>query len=147
MNPSPPYCGRPRITPDDALATAGDGLTGSERLIGASPYAFRRQVDNTYLVRERDRRRRRDLFRVVAVLLPLGLGLLTYTWIHQEVLATGYRVNSLERRLDELTRSERELLLEAAYLASPERIEERATADLGMTPPTLAQTVFWEELP
>jgi cell division protein FtsB len=116
-------------------------------LAAASPYAFRRPVDNAFLVRQRDRRRRRELLLVVAVLVPLGLGLLSYTWVHQEVLSTGYRIDGLERRLDELNRRERELLLEAAYLASPGRIEERASAELGMAPPALSATVFWEELP
>lgn len=115
--------------------------------MATSRYSFRRSVDNAYLVRERDRRRRRELILVVAALVPLALGLLTYTWVHQEVLATGYRINELERRLEELTRRERELRLEAAYLASPGRIEERAAAELGMAQPTLAATIFWQELP
>jgi len=48
----------------------------------ASAYAFRRPVANTYLVRERDRRLRRELFAVVGVVLSLGGGLLGYTWMH-----------------------------------------------------------------
>lgn len=109
-------------------------------------YAFHRPVDNSYLVRERDRRRLRDLALLVAALLPLGLGLLGYTWVHLEVLDTGYRIGELERQREELTRRERQLRLEAAYLSSPRLIEERATAELGMVAPALERTVFWEEL-
>ncbi len=53
------------------------------------------------------------------VVLSLGGGLFAYTWIHLEVLRTGYRIDKLERELRELNRKERQLRLEAAYLASP----------------------------
>jgi cell division protein FtsL len=110
-------------------------------------YAFRRPVVNTFLVRERDRRRQRELVRVLAVVLCLGGGLLAYTWIHLEALRTGYAIDTLEKRLAELSQKERRLRLEAAYLAGPSQIEQRATRELGMQPPVLEQVVFWEEIP
>jgi cell division protein FtsL len=110
-------------------------------------YAFRRPVVNTYLVRERDRRRQRELAVVLLSVLCLGGGLLAYTWIHLEVLRTGYRIEALERELTELTQTERQLRLEAAYLASPSRVEQRAVRELAMQSPALEQMVFWEELP
>ena len=110
-------------------------------------YAFRRPVVNTYLVRERDRRRQRELAVVLLSVLCLGGGLLAYTWIHLEVLRTGYRIDALERELTELTQTERQLRLEAAYLASPSRVEQRAVRELAMQSPALEQMVFWEELP
>jgi len=112
-----------------------------------SSYAFTRPVVNTYLVRERDRRRWRELGTVLLAVVLLGGGLLVYTWIHLEVMRAGYRIDSLERELTALTREERQLRLEATYLASPSRIEERAVNELGMQPPALEQVVFWEELP
>jgi hypothetical protein len=116
-------------------------------LRSAYTYAVRRPVANAYLVRERDRRRARELAAVLLVVLSLGGGLLGYTWIHLEVLHTGYRIEKLERRLDELTQKERRLRLEASYLASPQQVERRAVAELGMQPPALEQVIFWEELP
>jgi cell division protein FtsL len=110
-------------------------------------YAFTRPVVNTYLVRERDRRRLRELALVLLVVVCLGGGLLAYTWIHLEVTQTGYRIDSLERKLNDRTREERQLQLEAAYLASPSQIERRAVEELGMQAPALEQVVFWEELP
>jgi cell division protein FtsL len=104
-------------------------------------------VANTYLVRERDRRRARELALVLLVAVSLGGGLLAYIWIHLQVLTAGYRIDELERELVELTRKERQLRLEAAYLASPSQIERRAVEELGMQPPALEQVVFWEELP
>ena len=110
-------------------------------------YALRRPVVNTYLVRERDRRRWRELALVLLVVLSLGGGLLSYTWIQLEATRTGYQIDKLERELTEQSRQERELRLEATYLASPSRIEARAVGELHMQPPALEQVVFWEELP
>ena len=109
-------------------------------------YAFRRPVLNSYLVRERDRRLARELALVLLVVLLLGGGLLAYTWIHLEALRTGYQIEVLERQLRDLSQIERQLQLEASYLASPPRIEERAVRELGMQPPALSQVVFWEEM-
>lgn len=110
-----------------------------------SIYAPRRQVVNSYLVRERDRRRLRELAWVVVALAPLALALLGYTWLRLEQVRVGYRIEQLERGLHRIEQSERQLRLEAAYLASPARVGERAAAELGMGPPTLAQLVFAEE--
>ena len=110
-------------------------------------YAFTRPVVNTYLVRERDRRRWRELVLVLLVVLCLGGGLLAYTWIHLEMTRTGYRIDALERELAERTREERQLRLQASYLASPSQIERRAAGELGLQAPALEQVVFWEELP
>lgn len=111
-----------------------------------TPYALRRPVANSYLVRERDRRRLRELATVLVAVGCLGGGLLGYTWIHAEQLRAGYRIDELERRRDELERLERQLLLEASYLASPQRIERRALDELGMRPPAIEQVLFWQEL-
>lgn len=111
-----------------------------------SAYAFRRPVLNAYLVRERDRRLVRELALVLLVVVLLGGGLLAYTWIHLEALRTGYRIDLLDHQLRDLAQSERQLQLEASYLASPPRIEERAVRELGMQQPTLDQVLFWEEL-
>jgi hypothetical protein len=110
-------------------------------------YAFSRPVANSYLVRERDRRRLRELALVLVVVLCLGGGLLAYTWVHLEVTRTGYRIDRLERELADRTREERQLRLDASYLASPQVIEKRAVRELGLQPPALEQVVFWEELP
>jgi cell division protein FtsL len=111
-----------------------------------SAYAFRRPVRNTYLVRERDRRLARELAAVVAVVVLLGGGLLAYTWLHLEALRTGYRIDLLERQLRDLSQIQRQLQLEASYLGSPQRIEERAVRELDMQQPALSQVVFWEEM-
>jgi len=79
--------------------------------------------------------------------LSLGGGLFGYTWMHLELLNTGYRIVALEREERDLAQEERRLNLETAYLASPQQIEARASRELGMQSPTTDQVVFWEELP
>jgi cell division protein FtsL len=110
-------------------------------------YANRRPVVNAYLVRERDRRRFRELMAVALVILPVASGLLAYTWIHLEVMRIGYRIDRLERELEELNQLERQLRLEAAYLASPQRVAARAVHELGMRRPRVEQVVVLEEVP
>jgi len=107
-----------------------------------SIYAPRRPVVNSYLVRERDRRRLRELVWVVVILAPLAIGLLGHIWLRIEQVRVGYRIELLERQLHRSEQNERQLRLEAAYLASPARVGERAAAVLGMGSPTLAQLVF-----
>ncbi len=110
-----------------------------------SAYAVRRPVVNAYLVRERDRRRLRELLLVLAAVLPLGAGLLLYTWLQLETLRTGYRTEELERRVHRLEQVERQLRLEAAHLAQPRRIAERARRELGLAEPDVEQVLFLEE--
>ena len=67
---------------------------------------------------------------------------------HFKVCETAVRTKAdvvhelLERQLHRSEQNERQLRLEAAYLASPARVGERAAAELGMGSPTLAQLVF-----
>lgn len=111
-----------------------------------SIYAVHRPVHNAYLVRQRDRRRVRELLVGLAGVLPLAVAFFAYTWVHLEVLRTGYRINELDRRLHVLQEEERRLRLESSYLASPERIEARAAEELGMGPPAVEQLVFAGEI-
>lgn len=109
-------------------------------------YAIRRPVENTYLVRQRDRRLMRELVSVLLAVALVGGGLLAYTWVHVEILRTGYRVNELERKLQGLRKEERRHRLTVSRLTNPQRIEERASQELGMRAPNLEQTVFFAEV-
>jgi cell division protein FtsL len=110
-----------------------------------SAYVVRRQVVNAYLVRERDRRRLRELLVVLAAVVPLVAGLVAYTWLQLETLRVGYRIEALERRAHKLEQVERQLRLEQAYLAEPRRVAERARRELGLAEPAVEQVVFLEE--
>ena len=60
-------------------------------------YAIRRPVINAFLVRERDRKRLRELLLVALLVLPLGLGLLADIWTHMRVIPGGKRAVSFQR--------------------------------------------------
>lgn len=110
-------------------------------------YILRKEVDNAYLVRERDRRRRRELLAILAVAAPVGLCLLVYIWTHLQVLQAGYRIDRLGRELHAMSQQERHLDLEVARLASPGRIEKVATEELGMVPLEPEQVITLEARP
>jgi cell division protein FtsL len=109
-------------------------------------YTITRPVANTYLVRERDRRRLRELALVLLAVLLLAGGLLGYVWVQHEVLQSGYRVTELERRLERLERQRRQLEVEAEYLSGPAQIVGRAERELGLQGRSQEQMVFPEEL-
>lgn len=110
-------------------------------------YAFRKPVVNAYLVRERDRRRWRDLVLVLAVAVPIAVVLLVYTSIRVGVLEAGYRVGDLERELYRLEQTERRLRLEGSRLSDAARIESLAESELGLVEPTIEQMAFVGESP
>ena len=107
-----------------------------------SPYLRRQPVKNFLLVRERDRRRLRELRLLVFAVVPAALALLAYTWVQTEIVRSGYRVRTQERRLEEMAKTERQLKLEASWLESLERVEAAAGEELEMQFPTLDQMVF-----
>lgn len=111
-----------------------------------SPYAYERPVANEKLVRDRDRRRARELVRVFMAVLPLGAALIFYISIHRAVLDEAFRIGEMENRLRSLERQERELSLDLSYLESPPRVERLAVEELGMARPEAEQVVFWSEL-
>jgi cell division protein FtsL len=111
-----------------------------------SVYSIRRPVANAFLVRERDRRLRRDLLSVLAVALPLSAGVLVYVGISSQLRDVGYEVLRLENSLEQRLETERRLKLEAAELADPERVEALATDELGMQPLDLDAVVFGGEI-
>ncbi len=105
-------------------------------------YAIRRPVANAYLVRERDRRRLRELWLVLLCALPLLLVLIGYTSIRLEVVRIGARIDGIERTLGELRNTERRLLLDTSRLRSPGRVERYAGENLGLRPPVIDQLIF-----
>lgn len=112
-----------------------------------SVYVIRRPVHNSYLVRQQDRRRRRELASVLLAFVPVAFGMLGYVWLNLQLVHIGYEVHRLERVLQLEERRERELRVEAAYLSSPERVRTEAAQGLGLVQADLDRLVFFEELP
>ena len=111
-----------------------------------SAYVISRPVDNSYLVRDRDRQLLKDVLKGVAAVAALGGCLLLYTWIHIETVFTGYSITELEKELHSLREEERRLRLEATYVAHPRRVRDRAEEHLGLAPADLGQILFYEQL-
>jgi hypothetical protein len=112
-----------------------------------SAYVLRRPVDNVYLVRDRDRRRRRELLTILVAAAPVGFCLLVYIWTHLQVLEAGYRIDLLGHQLHEMAQHERHLRLEAAGLFNPGLLEERAQRELKMVPPAPENVFALERAP
>lgn len=111
-----------------------------------SAYSTHRPVANVYLVRDRDRRLRRDLLSVVAVALPLSMAVLAYVWVSSQVWDKGYEILRLERALDRSLERERQLRVEATTLSRHDRVAQRARDNLGLRRLELESVVFAGEL-
>jgi cell division protein FtsL len=90
---------------------------------------------NRRLVRERDRTRSRELLRFVLYGAGLALPLLGYVWQRVDFLRVSYKVESLEKRRQELSESNESLRVERAHLMDHGRIERMARKQLGMVDP------------
>jgi len=104
-------------------------------------YVVRRPVDNRYLVRERDRRRLRELGWVLLAAVPVALVLIGYVWVNLELLRCGYRIHDLESRLQARSRELNILELEEAYLTSAARLSVRG-AELELAPPDAGRLLY-----
>lgn len=87
-----------------------------------------------------------ELFALAGTVLLVGLCLWAYTWLNIATTKRAYEVNRLDQKLQLLIEEERRLELEEAQLTQPQKIEKRAEDELGMHPPKLDQTLFYEEL-
>ena len=105
-------------------------------------YDVRRPIDNPYLVRERDRRRMRELLvLLVAILPPLGV-LFFGVRANLETIQLGYQIGRLEKQRDRLIERRRKLLIEKAQASSLVRVEGIARGPLGLVAPRPEQVVL-----
>ena len=107
-------------------------------------YQISRRVANEQLVRQVDRERNRELLMVAVTGLLLAAAVLAYAWQHFEMIRNGYRVEEQRKEREYLIQIQRQLSLEKASLASPDRIETIATRELGMVAPSEHQFVVVE---
>jgi cell division protein FtsB len=105
-------------------------------------YTQKKPIENAHIVRERDRRRFRELLAVLALGLPIGLFLLLFTWQNLEVIRLGREVSRLQKTRKELAENNKRLRIELDRLTALDTVEKRA-ARLGLraTPPNAIVTV------
>ena len=65
-----------------------------------------------------------------------------YVWYQITVIQTGYEIQQLQQEQRELNRLHQSLLIEATSLASPDRIERIATAQLGFKKAQTGQIIL-----
>ena len=75
-------------------------------------YTQKKPIENAHIVRERDRRRFRELLAVLALGVPIGLFLLLFTWQNLEVIRLGREVTRLQNARKELSEDNKRLQFE-----------------------------------
>ena len=91
---------------------------------------------NQRLVRERDRKHARELWRFLATAAVLAVPVLGYVWQRMDFLRVSKRYEHLQMELQKLGEDEQRLRLERATLMDHERIETLARRNLGLVDPS-----------
>jgi hypothetical protein len=102
-------------------------------------YTQKKPIDNTHIVRERDRQRNRELFAVLSLGVPVGLFLLLFTWQNLEVIRLGREASRLQKNHQAVEAEHKALQAELDRLTSFDAVEQKANA-LGFVP-TDANTI------
>lgn len=89
-------------------------------------YAQKKPIENTRIVRERDRQRFRELLAVFSVGIPVGLFLLLFTWENLEVIRLGRDTTRLRTEQRELEQENKRLRLHLERMTSLGEVEKRA---------------------
>jgi len=90
---------------------------------------------NQRLVRERDRKHARELWRFLATAAVLAVPVLGYVWQRMDFLRVSKRYEHLQMELQKLGEDEQRLRLERSTLMDHERIETLARRNLGLVDP------------
>lgn len=89
-------------------------------------YTQKKPIDNTHIVRERDRRRNRELVAVLFLGLPIGLFLLLFTWQNLEVIRLGRETTRLQKLYKDTEAQHKQLEAERDRLTSFATVETQA---------------------
>ncbi len=109
--------------------------------MSALSYAEFKRVGNAKVVRERDRRRTRELLVVLAAVLPVTAVLVAYTGIRLQTIEMGYRLEARRGEVSRLQEEQRRLRLKLAAETSPERASAFASRE-SFGPPRAGQILY-----
>lgn len=85
-------------------------------------YAQSKRVQNLHLIRERDRRRGRELATFLLAGLPVACAFLVYVFVHVETVRVGYARQARVKAATELLEENRRLRASLALTSTPERV-------------------------
>jgi cell division protein FtsL len=108
--------------------------------LGTPEIYFRKNIDNSRLVKVEDPRRAREMRNFVVALCFLFVLVMGYAWQHFRAIEYGYKIETLRMQRDGLTDINRALRLEEASLRDPERIDVMARK-LGLQAPQPGQVI------
>jgi cell division protein FtsL len=111
--------------------------------LGTPEIYFRKQIDNSRLVKVEDPRREREMKFFGFALCCLFLLVMGYALQHFRAIEYGYKIEALRSQRDGMVEMNRALRLEEASLRDPERIDVMARK-LGMQSPQPGQVVRME---
>jgi hypothetical protein len=89
-------------------------------------YTQKKPIDNTHIVRERDRRRNRELLAVLSLGVPIGLFLLLFAWQNLEVIRLGRETTRLQKIYKDTEADHKALEAERDRLTSFDTVETQA---------------------
>jgi hypothetical protein len=89
-------------------------------------YTQKKPIENTHIVRERDRQRFRELLAVLSLGIPIGLFLLLFTWQNLEVIRLGREATRLQKTLKDAEAEHKTLQLQLDKMTSFETVETNA---------------------
>lgn len=96
-------------------------------------YTQKKPIENTHIVREKDRQRNRELLAVLSLGVPIGFFLLLFAWQNLEVIRLGREATRLQNNLKEVEAAHKSLQAELDRLTSFDTVETKA-ALLGFEP-------------
>ncbi len=106
-------------------------------------YTQKKPIENTHIVRERDRQRFRELLAVLSLGIPIGLFLLLFTWQNLEIIRLGSEATRLQKALKDTEAEHKSLQLELDRMTSFDTVESQAQ-ELGFAPTEPAAIVIVE---
>jgi hypothetical protein len=106
-------------------------------------YTQKKPIENTHIVRERDRQRFRELLAVLSLGIPIGLFLLLFTWQNLEIIRLGSEATRLQKALKDTEATHKSLQLELDRMTSFDTVEAQAEK-LGFAPTEPAAIVTVE---
>jgi cell division protein FtsL len=101
-----------------------------------------RRIANATVHRDVDTEQRHQYLLLVGLAGLFMVGLLFYGWQQYRWIQTGYEISSTEKKRDELAEFKKQLNIERAFYARPERIDKIARNNLGMAAAAPGQTVM-----